>query len=137
MAVYATKRTPEQRDRIDVPLSTGASGLSEVADLGGMKLAGIENSTAWTSADIALLASPVSSAALSEVYQQLLSSSTAATILRFVTTANRYHAIPSDLMGGARFLQVASINVASTAAVAQAAARVVRLLLTPAGGPIK
>lgn len=134
MATFASKRTPDQRDYVSLALSTAASGLSDVADLGGLSLAAIEMSTAWTAADIAFLGSAQSSAALKEVWRA--ADSTAPVQAIYATTASRVIGLNSDLFRGLRFLQVGSISTASTAAVAQAAARTLTLVCSPFG-PIK
>lgn len=134
MASFASKRTPDQGDYISLSLSTAASGLSDVADLGGMRLAGVEMSTAWTAGDMAFLGSAQSSATMKEVYR--VADSTAPAALIVSTTANRVIGFNSNAFRGLRFLQVASISTGSTAAVAQAAARTMTLLLAPFA-PIK
>ena len=134
MATFASKRTPDQGDYISLSLSTAASGLSDVADLGGLRLAGVEMSTAWTAADLAFLGSAQSSAALKEVWR--VADSTAPAQFIIATTASRAVGFNSDAFRGLRFLQLASISTGSTAAVAQAAARTVTLLLAPFA-PIK
>lgn len=135
MAIFPTKRTPDQRDFVAFTLSTAADGLSDVADLGGLRLAGIEMSTAWTAADLAFLGSPLSTARMSEVYLTALS--TAPAVFQIATTANRLIGLNSQGFDGIRFLQLASVSTASTAALAQAAERTVRALLAPPSGPIK
>lgn len=134
MASFASKRTPDQGDYLDLTLSTGASGLSDVADLGGMRLAGVEMSTAWTAADLAFLGSQQSSAAMKEVWRVADSTAPAAFIVS--TTASRAIGFNSDAFRGLRFVQLASVSTSSTAAVAQAASRTLTLLLAPFA-PIK
>lgn len=134
MATFASKRTPDQGDYISLALSTAADGLSDVADLGGLRLAGVEMSTAWTAADLAFLGSGQSSAALKEVWR--VADSTAPAALIVATTASRVVGFNSDAFRGVRFLQLASVSTGSTAAVAQAAARTMTLLLAPFA-PIK
>jgi hypothetical protein len=137
MAVYATKRTPDQRDYVTLTLTTGASGLSDVADLCGMRLASIYMGTAaWTNADIAFFGSHVSSASMALLYR-LGSSSTSPTVMQFVTTADRLIGIQNNVFDGIRFLQAASFTAGATTIVAQAAARSIQLGLAPPGGPIK
>lgn len=131
MATFASKRTPDQGDRIALALSTAADGLSDVADLGGLRLAAVEMSTAWTAADLAFLGSGRSSAALKAVYRA--ADSTAPALYQVGTTANRVIAFNSDAFRGVRFLQLASVTAGSTSAVAQGAARTMTLLLAPVG----
>lgn len=131
---FPSKRTPDQRDFVELTLSTAASGLSDVGDLGGLKLAGIGMSTAWTAADLAFLAGE-SSGNLRELYGTT-GTSTAPGLVAYATTANRLIGVGGGIFDSARFVQLASISTGSTAAVAQAASRLVRLLLAPPG-PIK
>ena len=135
MAVYATKRTPDQRDYITMTLTTAAGAVSDVADLGGMRLAGVEMSTAWTAADLAFLGSPIDSAAMREIWR--VADSTAPASYQVSTTANRIIGFNSQAFDGIRFIQLASVNTGSTAALAQAASRSLRLLLGIPSGPIK
>jgi len=135
MAVYATKRTPDQRDFLGLSVTTAADGLSNVGDLGGLRLAGIEMSTAWTAADLAFLGSPESSASMKEIWR--VADSTAPAAYTVSTTANRIIGFNSQAFDGIRFIQLASVATGSTAALAQAAARSVRLLLGVPSGPIK
>ena len=135
MAVYATKRTPQQNDFITMTVTTAADGLSDVADLGGMRVAGVEMSTAWTAADLGFLGSPLSSAGMREIYKT--ADSTAPVAFIIATTANRLIGFNSIGADAARFIQLASVATGSTAALAQAAARTVRLLVGPQQGPLK
>ena len=135
MAVYATKRTPDQRDYVTLTLTTAADGLSDVADLGGLRLASINMSTGWTAADIGFFGSHVSSASMTLVYR-LGSSSTSPTVMQFITTANRLIGIQNNVFDGIRFLQAVSLTAGATTIVAQGVARSIQLGLAPPG-PIK
>lgn len=134
MATFPTKRTPNQRDFLGLTVTTSTDGLSDVGDLGGLRLAGVEMSTGWTAADLAFLGSPLSSAVMSEMYR--VADSTAPALFQIATTGNRLIGLNSQAFDGIRFIQLASVSTASTAAVAQGASRTVRLLLAPPG-PIK
>lgn len=136
MAVFpASKQTPDQRDFVAMTLTTAADGLSNIADLGGLRVAAIEMSTAWTGADLAFLGSPRSSASLSEIWR--VADSTAPASYQISTTANRIIGFNSNAFDGIRFIQLASVNTASTAALAQAATRTLRLMVGPQLGPLK
>lgn len=128
MATFPSKHSVDNRTFLTLSITTAADGLSDVGDLSGHRLAGIETATAWTAADIALLGSPLSTASLSEMYA-LNSSSTLANMIRVVSTANRITGFGDKMCDAVRFIQLASIATGSTAAVAQAAARSCRLLL--------
>lgn len=135
MANYPSKRTPDQRDYVEVKISTETDGLSSAADLGGLKLAGLQMSTAWTAADLTLFGSPVSTASMREIW--LGTTSTAPAALIWSTTARRLIGSNLAALDGIRFLQLGSISTGSTSAVAQAAERTIRLLLAPPRGGLK
>ena len=134
MASYPTKRTPDQRDFLDLTITTAADGLSEVGDLGGLRVAGVEMSTAWTAADLSFKGSPLTSAAMYDVYR--VADSTAPALYQLGTTANRIIGFNSQAFDGLRFIQLQSLAAGGSTAAEQAAARTLRLLLAPPG-PIK
>jgi hypothetical protein len=136
MATYPTKRTPDQRDYLNLTITTETNGLSDVGDLGGLALKGLEMSTAWTAADLQIKGSPISSANLYPVYA-LNSTSTAGVINQFASSASRIYAFSHTLYDPLRFIQLVSIAAGGSTATVQAAARTVRLLLGVPGGPIK
>lgn len=136
MATIPGKSVPDQRSFAAVTISTAASGLSDVVDMTGYSLKAIELSSAagWTAANLAFLVSYRSSDTLKELWD----SSTGAPIaLNMTTTGGRFIAITGNQFDGVRFIQLASINTASTAAVAQGAARSAWLILGTPSGPIK
>jgi hypothetical protein len=135
MAVYPTKRTPDQRDYVTITVSTAATGLSDVADLGGMRLSAIEMSTDWTDADIGFLGSNVSSATMQQLFR-LGSSSTSPVNMQFITSANRMVGIERSVFDAVRFIQAVSLTPGATTIVAQTTPRSIRLGLAP-GGPLK
>ncbi len=137
MATQPKRLTPDQRSYIDLTLTTEADGLSDVGDLNGLACIGVEMSTGWTSADLAFYGSPLSSDNMYPVYRHISSSTGPVNLMQINTTASRIVGLEGRVFHGLRFLQLASINVASTAALAQAAERTVRLLLAPPAGPIK
>jgi len=134
VASFPTKRTPDQRDRLDLLITTEVDGLSDVGDLGGLRLAGLEMSTAWTAADLGFKGSPISSANMYDIYR--VADSTAPVLFQLVTTGSRLIGFNSQAFDGIRFLQLISLAAGGSTAVAQGAARTVRLLLAPPG-PIK
>lgn len=134
-ATKPSKITPDQRVFLPLTVTTAADGLSDVGDFGGLRLAGLQMSTAWTAADLAFLGSPKDTATLSEVYR--VADSTAPALYQIATTSNRLIGFNSQAFDGIRFLQLASVSTGSTSAVAQTAARTVNLLLAPPNGPIK
>ncbi len=136
MANYPGKNTPDQRTFAAFTISTAADGLGEVVDCGGLCPIAIELSSAagWTAASLAFLVSARSSATLKELWDG--TTGTAPITASLTSTGGRFTAL-GPAFRGVRFLQVASINTASTAAVAQAAARSAWVVLGVPGGPIK
>lgn len=128
MATTPVLNTPNQRTFVSLTISTAADGLSTVLDCGGMVVASIQMSTAWTTADLTFLGSPVSSATLQDLY------TSTGGALTFVTTA--LHNVTCDPFpfSAMRFIQLRSGTTAT--AVAQAAARTIGISLIPYG-PIK
>lgn len=120
------------RSHATVDISTAADGLSDTVPLGGLTLSSIQMSTAWTSARLAFLGSVDNSTNLGEILQSTdsFTGSTAATAVVFFTTASRVIVFPPDLWHGIDRLQIASINTGTTAAVAQAATRTLKLGLS-------
>lgn len=53
---------------VTVTLSTGATGLSDAVDIGGMQLMGVMMSTAWTAANLTFQASNSSAGTFADVY---------------------------------------------------------------------
>lgn len=137
MATLPDRRTPDQRIHLNLTVTTAADGLSDVGDLSGLACVGVEMSTAWTAADLAFYGSPLSSANMYPVYRHTNVSTGPVNLLQLATTASRIVGLEGRALHGLRFLQLASISTGSTSAVAQAAARTVRLLLAPPAGPIK
>jgi len=135
MATYPGKRTPDQRAFAAMTVTTAADGLSDVLDCGGLALKALELSSAggWTAANLAFLVSYRSTDTLKELWN---SSTGAPVAVNMTTTGGRFISC-GPAFEGVRFLQLASINTASTAAVAQAAARSVWAILGVPNGPIK
>ena len=135
MATLPNKSVPDQRGFVACTISTAASGLSDVCDVTGYCVDAIEMSTAgaWTAANLAFLVSARSSDSLRELWD---GSTGAPVVVNMTTTGGRFVAAPKSFEG-ARFVQLASINTASTAAVAQGASRALYLILGVPSGPIK
>jgi hypothetical protein len=135
MTVYASKRTPDQRDYVTLTVTTAADGLSDVADLGGLRLASIAMGTGWTEANLGFFGSHISSAVMKFLYR-LGSSSTAPVAMQFTTTADRMIGIERSVFDGIRFIQLVSLTAGATTLVAQGVARTIQLGLVPPG-PLK
>ena len=136
---YPGKRTPDQRDYLDLTITTETDGLSPVGDLGGMRVAAIEMSAAWTAADLAFKGSFISSANMYDVHAVTLSSGSTAVAarLQLPTTASRILALDEQIFDGIRFIQLESLAAGGSTAITQAAARTVRLALATPNGPLK
>ena len=104
-------------------ISTAADGLSEVLDLNGNTLMAIQMSTAWTDASLTFAGSVDGSTSLANIY-----TSTGGE-LTYATSAGRLLQVDPNFWIGVRGLQLRSGT--SGAAVAQAAARTIRLLAAP------
>ena len=105
-------------------ISTAADGLSTtVLDLNGNTLAAIEMSTGWTDASLSFLGSIDGTTTVFNIY-----TSTGGE-LTYGTSASRLLQFDPNLWAGIRCVQLRSGTAA--AAVAQAAARTVRLLAAP------
>lgn len=128
MATQPVIKTPNQRSFATATVTTAADGLSDVVDCGGMTLAAINMSTAWTDAPLMFLGSMDSSATLRQIF------TTTGGRLTYQTSASRMLTFDPYAFAGVRFLQLASGD--SSTAVAQAAARSVVMSLIPYG-PIK
>lgn len=128
MATRPVINTPNQRSFVSLTVTTAADGLSDVADVGGLTVAAIKMSTAWTDATMTFLGSFDSSANLQNLY-----TSTGGE-LTHTTTALRLNTFDPYSFVGLRFVQLRSGS--SAAPIAQAAARTVTLGLVPAG-PLK
>lgn len=114
-----------------VTVAVSSSGTySAVGDLYGSHLVGIQMSTAWTAADLHPIASADSSSTggLRAVYNST------GGLVRWKADASRY-VLPAqtDYLRGIRYLALRSINTGSTAAVKQAAARSIKLVVSPRG----
>jgi hypothetical protein len=119
MPTYPNKKTPDQRSFAAATVTTAADGLSDVIDCGGLTLAAIKMSTAWTDAPLMLLGSFDSSASMFPLF------TTTGGRLTHQTSASRMLTFDPAPFAGLRFLQLASGD--SSTAVAQAAARTVTL----------
>lgn len=126
-AVGPRQPRASSRSHATVVISTAADGLSDTINLTGLTLSSIQMSTAWTSARIAFLGNVDGSANFYEIRQ---ASSGGSTAVSHLTTANQLLVFDPNIWHGVQNLQIASINVASTAAVAQTAARTITLGLS-------
>lgn len=125
MATFPVPPIPSQRGLATATVTTSTDGLSDVIDIGGYCLVGIETSTVgWTAGDMTFRGSNQSSAAMRDVYSN-------GTELTYATTASRAMTFPPEDLLGFRFIQLRSGTAATP--VAQAAARTVKLGLLPLG----
>lgn len=135
MATFADKHTPDQRAKLSLTMTTAATGLTDVGDMGGLRLAAIQMSTAWTNADLIFKVGQ-SSGNLDNFYR-LLSSSSLPVMLQMVTTANYTIGMDNFPFDAFRFIQLGGLAAGGTTAVTQAAERTIDLLLTVPGGALK
>ena len=113
---------PSSRSFVTATLSTAADGLSDELSLSGLTLSSLQMSTAWTSADIGFQASVDGSTNYQQVY------GSTGNLLTFQTSANRTLAFNPAQFAGIERLRLISLTTAgTTVAVAQAAARTVKL----------
>ncbi len=68
MATFPIRSVPTKRTYSTATITTAADGLSDVIDLGGHNLCGIQQTTAgWTAADLTFMGAASSSAAMASI----------------------------------------------------------------------
>lgn len=107
-----------------VTVTTAATGLSDIIDIGSFCPRSIQMSTAWTTADITFMG-----AVSSTDYMGSVRKTTAGTEVTHVTSAVYTLTLDPEQFAGLRYLQIRSGT--TTTPVAQAAERVLYLGLTP------
>ena len=120
MADNPDRKSGGKKTYATITVTTAATGLSNVIDLGGLAPRALEMSTAWTDADVTFMAAVNSTGTMSSVR-----TSTAGTELTHVTTAVQALALNPDNFAGLRYLQVRSGS--TTTPVAQTAERTLYL----------
>lgn len=112
-----------KRTSATVTLSTAADGASEQINLTGLTLAGILMPAAWTDARLGIQAS-IDGSTFTSVYN------TAGDHLTFLSSASRYMSFDNmDNFAGLQLIKIVSETSAGVA-VAQAAARTLKLVLS-------
>jgi len=111
------------KSKATVSVTTAATGLSDIIDLGGLTPRSVEMSTAWTNANITFMGAISSTNNMKSVRH-----STASTEVTYVTTAARIVSLNPEYFAGLRYIQVRSGSTATP--VAQGAARTLYLGLT-------
>lgn len=114
---------PSQRTFCSVDISTGATGVSDLVNITGLRVSAIYMPASWTDAKIGLKISVDGTTNLLDVY------STDGNPLTFSTSANRAIVFNPDLLMGVQLLQLVSESSAAVA-IAQAANRTIKLGLT-------
>lgn len=120
MADYPVRKAGGRKTYATVTVTTAATGLSNVIDLGGLSPRTLEMSTAWTAGNITFMGAVNSTGTMSSVR-----TSTAGTELTHVTTAGYVLSFNPNNFAGLRYLQIRSGTTATP--VVQAAERTLYL----------
>ena len=119
---------PSSRAFATVQFSTAADGLSDPINITGLTLSSIQMSTAWTAAKLFVYGNVDGSTSYYPMFEQ--SSSDYLHIAATVIAVDTLFAFDPAFFAGVQHIQLASINSASTAAVAQDATRTIKLGLS-------
>jgi len=123
MATQPIKTTGGNKTYAVTTVTTEATGLSDIIDLGGLSVRSIEMSSAWTAASLTYMGAVSSTDRMKSVR-----TTTAAIELTHVTSSGYVINVQPLNFAGLRYLQVRSGTTATP--VAQAAARTLYLGLT-------
>lgn len=111
------------KSKATVTVTTAATGLSDIIDIGGLAPRSVEMSSAWTTANITFMGAVSSTDAMKSVRH-----STAGTEVTYVTTVGYVVSLNPEYFAGLRYIQVRSGS--TTTPVAQAASRTLYLGLS-------